>query len=178
MPATQKNRLLAIATALGDDKPLIKSFSMTEQLGRMFQGEAELVSEDPAIDFDKMVGSNATVRLELQNGKTRCFNGCISRFVQTGQEGNYARYHAVLVPWLWFLTRTADCRIFQNKKVPDIIEEVFKGHGFKDYKLKLSGSHPVWEYCVQYRETDFSFVSRLMEQEGIYYFFEHDTGVH
>jgi type VI secretion system secreted protein VgrG len=178
MPATQKNRLLAIGTVLGDDQLLIKSFSLSEQLGRMFQAEAELASEDPAIDFDKVVGSNATVRLELQNGKTRYFNGYISRFVQTGQSGDYARYRATLVPWLWFLTRTADCRIFQKKTVPDIIEEVFKGHGFKDYKLKLTGSHPEWEYCVQYRETDLNFVSRLMEQEGIYYFFEHEDGVH
>jgi type VI secretion system secreted protein VgrG len=179
MPATQQHRFLALGTALGDDQLLVKKFSMSEQLGRLFQIEVELVSPDTAIDFDKMVGTNATVRLEMPNGKTRYFNGYVSRFVQTEQERAYAQYRATLVPWLWFLTRTADCRIFQKKKVPDIIEEVFKAHGFKDYNVrKLTGTYREWENCVQYRETDFNFVSRLMEQEGIYYFFEHKDGVH
>src|SRR5436190_22318247 len=107
MPATQQNRFLAIGTALGEDALLIQSFSITEHLGRMFQIEVELVSEDDSVDFDKMVGSNATVRLELPNKKTRFFNGFVSRFIQTEQERNYAHYRATLVPWLWFLTRTA-----------------------------------------------------------------------
>ena len=178
MSATQEHRFLGIGTALAEDALLIQSFSANEPLGRLFQMEVELLSEDEAIDFDKMVGSNATVRLEMPNKKTRFFNGYVSRFVQTAQERAYVHYRATLVPWLWFLTRTADCRIFQKKKVPDIIEEVFKGHGFKDYKLQLSGTYAEWEYCVQYRETDFNFVSRLMEQEGIYYFFKHEDGAH
>lgn len=178
MPATQEHRFLAIGTALGDDALMVTNFVVTEQMGRLFQMEAELVSTDPAVDFDTMVGSNATVRLEMPDGKTRYFNGFVSRFVQTEQQRSFARYRATLVPWLWFLTRTADCRIFQKKKVSDIIEEVFKGHGFKDYKLQLDGTYTEWEYCVQYRETDFNFVSRLMEQEGIYYFFQHEDGKH
>jgi type VI secretion system secreted protein VgrG len=79
---------------------------------------------------------------------------------------------------LWFLTRTSDCRIFQNKKVPDIIKEIFQENGFSDFEDKLTGSYREWEYCVQYRETDFNFVSRLMEQEGIYYHFTHVDGKH
>src|SRR5438477_1118416 len=154
MSATQEHRFLGIGTALAEDALLIQSFSANEPLGRLFQMEVELLSEDEAIDFDKMVGSNATVRLEMPNKKTRFFNGYVSRFVQTAQERAYVHYRATLVPWLWFLTRTADCRIFQKKKVPDIIEEVFKGHGFKDYKLQLSGTYAEWEYCVQYRETE------------------------
>jgi type VI secretion system secreted protein VgrG len=82
------------------------------------------------------------------------------------------------VPWLWFLTRTADCRIFQSMTVPDIVQKVFSDHGFNDFKNSVSGSYRTWDYCVQYRETDFNFVSRLMEQEGIYYFFEHENGKH
>src|SRR5712691_2655424 len=132
MAATQKNRFLAIGTALGDDALLVRNFSSSEQLGRLFQMEVELVSEDPAVDFDAMVGSKATVRLEMPDGQTRYFNGYVSRFVQAEQQRNFACYRATLVPWLWFLTRTADCRIFQKKKVPDIIEAVFKAHGFKD----------------------------------------------
>ncbi|HWV99917.1 MAG TPA: type VI secretion system tip protein VgrG [Candidatus Acidoferrum sp.] len=178
MPVTQKSRLLAIGTVLEDDKLVLERFSLTEQLGRLFQIEVELGSEDPAIKFDEVVGTNATIRLELPEKKTRYFNGFISRFVQTEQQRNYAHYRATLVPWLWFLTRTADCRIFQKKKVPDIIEEVFKAQGFNDYKPSLSGTYDEWEYCVQYRETDFNFVSRLMEQEGIYYFFQHENGKH
>jgi type VI secretion system secreted protein VgrG len=178
MPVTQKTRFLAIGTALGEDKVVLERFSFKEQMGRLFQMEVELAAEDLAVDFDKVVGSNATVRLVTPGGKTRYFNGFISRFMQTEHHLHFARYRATLVPWCWFLTRTADCRIFQKKKVPDIIEAVFKEHGFKDYELNLSGTYQEWEYCVQYRETDFNFVSRLMEQEGIYYFFKHADGVH
>jgi type VI secretion system secreted protein VgrG len=178
MPPTQQHRFLAIETKLGTDKVLLKSFSINEQLGRLFQMEVELTSEDRAIKFEDVVGTSATVRLKMPDGRTRYFNGVVNRFVQEEQQQSYARYRATLVPWPWLLTRTADCRIFQNKKVPDIIEEVFKDHGFNDYKLKLSGSYKPWEYCVQYRETDFNFVSRLMEQEGIYYFFDHQDGKH
>jgi type VI secretion system secreted protein VgrG len=96
-----------------------------------------------------------------------------------GTSGIYHAYHATVHPWLWFLTRSADCRIFQNKTVPDIIKEVLKEQGFTDIKDALGGvQYRSWEYCVQYRETDFDFVSRLMEQEGIYYFFTHEQNKH
>ena len=178
MPATQEHRFLAIGTALGPDKLMISRFSMTEHAGRLFKIEAELASEDFAIKFDDIVGTNATIRLTTPKGGTRYFNGCVGRFVQAETHGRHASYRATLVPWLWFLTRTADCRIFQKKKVPDILEEVFKAQGFNDYKLSLTGTYREWEYCVQYRETDFNFVSRLMEQEGIYYYFTHEDGKH
>jgi len=178
MPATQKNRAIAITTSLGADALLLKNFTLNEQLGRLFQIDVAVASEDPDVDFDALIGSNASIRLALPSGETRFFNGIISRFVLEGNDGTYATYRTTLVPWFWLLTRTADCRIFQNKKVPDIVEEVFKGHGFKDFKLKLTASYRTWEYCVQYRETDFNFVSRLLEQEGIYYYFEHSNGVH
>ena len=165
-------------TALGADAVGVRAVSVQEQLSRLFQIEAELRSEDGNINFDDIVGHNATIRLQIGQKETRYFNGFVSRFVQVANKGGYASYHATLVPWLWFLTRTADCRIFQKKKVAEIIEDVFKAHGFSDYKLSLTGSYQTWEYCVQYRETDFNFVSRLMEQEGIYYFFEHENGKH
>ncbi|MCX6637162.1 MAG: type VI secretion system tip protein VgrG, partial [Acidobacteria bacterium] len=92
--------------------------------------------------------------------------------------GRLTNYKALVVPWLWLLTRTSDCRIFQEMTVPDIIKKVFRDHGFTDFDDRLSGSHRSWEYCVQYRETDFNFVSRLMEQEGIYYYFTHENGKH
>ena len=178
MALKQQSRLLAMDTALGADKLGVRSITVQEQLSRLFQFEAELSSEDGMVDFDQVVGHNATIRLELAAKATRYFNGYVSRFVQVANQGRYAHYRATLVPWLWFLTRAADCRIFQNKKVPDILEDVFKAHGFTDYKLSLTETHPTREYCVQYRETDFNFVSRLMEQEGIYYFFTHEDGKH
>jgi type VI secretion system secreted protein VgrG len=102
----------------------------------------------------------------------------VSRFGQTGQLGEYFTYQAVLSPWLWFLTRTATCRIFQDMSVMSILKEVFGGHGFTDYKGQPNGGSKVLKYCVQYRETDFDFVSRLMEREGIYYYFEHENDKH
>src|SRR5262249_1317194 len=80
--------------------------------------------------------------------------------------------------WLWFLTRTSDCRIFQEKTVPEIIKEVFADHRMAMFEDGLTASYAKREYCVQYRETDFAFVSRLMEEEGIYYYFEHSDGKH
>lgn len=141
MPLTQKHRLIAMDTALGADVLGLRSVSVQEQLSRLFQIDAELSSEDGNIDFDEVVGGNATIRLQVADKGTRYFNGYISRFLQVANQGGYAHYRATLVPWLWFLTRAADSRIFQNKKVPDIIEEVFKGHGFNDYKLSLTGSY-------------------------------------
>jgi type VI secretion system secreted protein VgrG len=175
---TQKHRKAAIGTPLGDDVLVLKSFIGVEELGRLFQFNLVLLSEKDDIKFDDIIGQNVTVRLELADKKTRYFNGYVNRFVQVAPFNRFACYHATVVPWFWFLTQTADCRIFQNKTVPDIIEEVFKGHGFDNYQRSLSGSYESWEYCVQYRETDFQFVSRLMEQEGIYYFFKHENGKH
>ena len=178
MAITQENRELEIATPLGKDVLLIMSMSGTEQLGRPFRFDLELASEDDQIKAEDIVGKNVTIRLDLLAGEPRYFNGYISRFTQLIASGGLARYRATIVPWLWFLTRTADCRIFQEMTVPDIIEKVFGDHGFKNFERSLSGEYRTWEYCVQYRETDFNFVSRLMEQEGIYYLFKHENGEH
>ena len=178
MSHTQANRNIGINTPLGEDVLLLKSFSGKETLGRLFQFDLELQSENAEIKFDDIVGQNATVRLNLSPAKSRYFNGYISRFSQIQSTGRLAHYRATMVPWLWFLTRSADCRIFQEMKVPEIIQKVFREHGFTDFKESLSGQFRKWDYCVQYRETDFNFASRLMEQEGIYYFFEHENGKH
>ncbi len=178
MAITQENRELEIATPLGKDVLLITSMSGTEQLGRPFRFELEFASEDHQIISTDIVGQNVTIRLDLSGDETRYFNGFISSFTQMLPKGGLASYRATMVPWLWFLTRTADCRIFQEMTVPDIIEKVFSDHGFADIERSLSGSYRTWLYCVQYRETDFNFVSRLMEQEGIYYFFKHENGKH
>ena len=178
MPPKQEARLLALKTALGADALVVRSASIQEEISRLFQIEVELSSEDGQIDFDQVIGQSATLRLDVGQKGKRFFNGFVNRMTQLGNKGGYAHYRAVIVPWLWLLTRTSDCRIFQEKTVPDIIEEIFKLYGFSDYKLKLTATYPKWEYCVQYRETAFNFVSRLMEQEGIYFYFEHSDGKH
>ncbi|MDT8303024.1 MAG: type VI secretion system tip protein VgrG [Sedimentisphaerales bacterium] len=178
MAGTQKNRELAIGTPLGEDVLLLIRMSGTEQLGRPFEYQLEMASEDHQIKAEDIIGQNVTIRFELSNGKTRYFNGYVSRFIHIPSSGKFAQYQATVVPWLWFLTRTADCRIFQKMTVPKIIKEIFSEKGFTDIEDALSGEYREWEYCVQYRESDFNFVSRLMEQEGIYYFFKHENGKH
>ncbi len=178
MARTQKNRDVAIATPLGEDVLLFGSMSAREQIGRPFRYDIELISEDLEIQAADIVGQNITVRLNLLKDEVRYFNGYVSRFVQTPSTSEEAAYQATVVPWLWFLTRTADCRMFQKMTFPDIIQQVFRDHNFTDFDNKLTGTYRKWEYCVQYRETDFNFVSRLMEQEGIYYYFRHENGKH
>jgi len=175
---TQKNRELAIETPLGEDALLLTSVAGTEALGRPFEYRLELASENRQIKAADIVGQNVTIRLDLLAGGSRYFNGHISRFTQLTTAGQLARYRATVVPWLWFLGRTSNCRMFQDKTVPDIIKQVFRDHGFTNFEDGLSGRYRKWEYCVQYRETDFAFVSRLMEHEGIYYFFRHENGKH
>jgi len=185
MPFTQDNRFIAIATPLGKDKLLLKSINISEQLGRPFVMKADLISEEPAVDFLQIVGKGVTIRWRMpaEGGAEtkRFFSGYVSSFVQRPRVEGFHCYEATIVPWLWFLTRTADCRIFhsamseppEEMTVPGILKKVFKDHGFDDFTPALTATYRTMDHCVQYRETDFNFVSRLMEQEGIYYFFEH-----
>ncbi|MBM4039864.1 MAG: type VI secretion system tip protein VgrG [Planctomycetes bacterium] len=176
---TQEHRLIAVGTPLGPDALLLRGVSGTEELGRLFHYELDLLSTDEEIDFDQIVGHNVTVRIETtKEGVTRYINGLVSRFSQSRRTGRLASYRATIVPWLWLLTRTSDCRIFQDMNVPDIIKQIMRDHGLTDFDDRLTGTYQPWEYCVQYRETDFNFVSRLMEQEGICYYFEHENGKH
>lgn len=178
MPFTQDNRRLQIFTPLGDDVLLLEGFSGQEAISLPFQFELSLLSENRSVTFESVVGKSMTVALHLMSGKTRYFNGIVSSFSQGGSSQYFSSYTATLVPWLWLLKQTANCRIFQHKSVPDIIESIFNEHGFKDFSNKLHGSFPERDYCVQYRETDFNFVTRLMEEEGIFYFFKHEDKKH
>lgn len=178
MSLTQQNRLIAIDTPLGPDVLLLRGFTGHEAMSRLFSFELDLLSTDPEIKFEKIIGQKVTIRVRLGKDTERFFHGMISRFMQTGSDVGLANYRATMVPALWFLTRTADCRIFQNKKVPDIIQEILKENGVTDVKTVLKATYEPRDYCVQYRETDFNFVSRLMEQYGIFYFFEHAEKKH
>ncbi|MEQ1641455.1 MAG: type VI secretion system tip protein VgrG, partial [Novosphingobium sp.] len=177
MAATQKHRELELKTPLGEDVLLVRDFAMAEELGRLFAIELELLSAEN-IKFEDLLGQNVTLRLNLAGDKKRHFNGYVSSISQALDEGRYARYFATVHPWLWFLTRTTDCRIFQNKTVPEIILEVFKDFDYATYEDNTRATYRKWDYCVQYRESDFNFVSRLMEQEGIYYYHKHEEGKH
>jgi type VI secretion system secreted protein VgrG len=173
---TDAHRGVKIDSPLGEDL-VCRSVVGKECLGRMFEFQLDLLSQRPDLQFKDIVGQRVTITLELPEGE-RYFDGFVSEFRYMGSSGQFAWYKATLKPWLWFLTRTADCRIFQNQNVPDIIKSVFRDNGMSDFKDSLSDSYRTRVYCTQYRETDFNFVSRLMEQEGIYYYFEHAKGKH
>jgi type VI secretion system secreted protein VgrG len=176
---TQFGRLLHLDTPLGGDVLLPRSFTATEGLSTLFHYHLVLASENTDIDFDQLVGKPATLSVRHSDGVSqRYFNGYISRFVQKQELGRLATYEAELVPWLWFLTLTADCRIYQWKTVPEVIDDTFQRYSFSDYRMDLVMSHTPWEYCTQYRESAFAFVSRLMEIEGMYYYFEQQDGEH
>ena len=176
--AQSDTSLFKIDTPLGKDKLLLKGFRGSEGMSRLFRFELDLLSEDPGISYTDIIGKSVTISLKQADGTPRYFNGVISRFGQGGSDEVFTTYHAEMVPWLWFLTRTADCRIFQNMTIPDIIKKIFNDLGFNDFSDSLKGSYQPREYCVQYRETDFNFVSRLMEEYGIFYFFKHEQGKH
>ncbi len=170
------DRVMDIATPLGEGVLLFHGMRGHEELGRLSEYHLDLLSDNGEVDVDAILGKNVTVKLALPDDSTRYFNGFVTRFSQGQLHGRYYHYSATVHPWLWFLTRTADCRIFQEMTVPDIIKKVFADHGTADFKLELTSTYRKWTYCVQYRETDFNFVSRLMEQEGIYYYFRHTDG--
>ncbi len=172
------NRPVQIDTPLGEGALLFLRMEGREELGRPFELQLELLSAQDDVDFTKVVGQTMTVHLEQADGQLRHFNGVCSRMSYGGTHGRYVRYLATLRPWMWLLTRTADCKIFQNKSAPDIIKEIFREQGQTQFEESLSRSYRVREYCVQYRETDFAFISRLMEEEGIYYFFKHEEKKH
>lgn len=177
--ASQSSRFLAIDTPLGEDVLLLQGFAGHEEMSRLFEFNLDLLSNDFDIDGDTLLGHNVTVRLDLPEGGTRYWNGFINRFSQgASASGEYAQYRATMVPWTWFLTRTSDFRIFQDKTVPQILRQIFADLGYTDIEDRLSADYRTWAYCVQYRETDFNFVSRLMEQEGIYTYFKHEQGKH
>lgn len=177
---TQDGRLLAIETSLGKDHLLLTALTGGEALSQLFSYQVDMLSTDYAITSESLIGRNVRILLRDQHDRERPIHGMVARFhagvlVASG----FRQYTAEVVPWLWFLTQTSDCRIFQNLKVPQIIEQVFKTFGFADYEILVSmGNYQPLEFCVQYRETAFNFISRLMEQVGLFYYFRHEADRH
>ncbi len=182
MAATQDRRTLQIATPLGKDYLLIKRLRCHEGLNQLFRIEVELLHEETAegrtptvVDPKSVVGSPMVVSVQQAGDVQRFFHGVCNHFTQGSRNNWFSKYRAELVPKVWLLTQVSQSRIFQQKSVPDILKEVLKGFEFDN---EIQGTFEPRNYCVQYQESDWDFASRLMEEEGIYYYFEHTENNH
>ncbi|MCC5786826.1 MAG: type VI secretion system tip protein VgrG [Phycisphaerales bacterium] len=176
MSQIDENRFGAIK--IGEDLHLL-SFRGSETLGRLFQWEADLIKVNPGVDFNKLIGESASVRLSLREQPKRFFSGIVASIEEAGSHQSLPKYRATIVPWLWFASRSSDCRIFQDVTPIDaskaVLSDYDMGIGGVEDKLTRS-SYPTSEYIVQYNESALDFVSRLMEKQGVYFSFRHDDG--
>jgi type VI secretion system secreted protein VgrG len=163
---------LQVTTPLGPDALALERLEGEEHVSAPFHLRLSLSASKP-VDATRLLGKAACVTLIDGDGNKRYLNGITTRFAQTGDV-----CAAELRPWLWLLSLFSDNRIFQAKSVPDIVTAVFSGAGFTDYRNDLRHTYKPLDYCVQYRETNLAFVSRLMESAGIFYFFEHTDSAH
>jgi type VI secretion system secreted protein VgrG len=175
---TQTNVVGELKTPLGKDVLVLTKFEGLEGLGDLFEFYLDALSEESNIDFDKAIGQSCTIKLKAYKGKIRFIDGILTQAQWVEKIDDFFHYRLVLRPWFWLLSCKADCRIFLDKNVKDIIQEVFTKGGFNDFEFRTTADYDSIPYCVQYRETDLAFCSRLMEQYGIYYFFEHADGKH
>ncbi len=182
MPISQDDRLLQIATPLGKDFLLLNKFQAQEGISSLFRFELDLLHEETEasakptiVDVTQILGQPMLVSLTQADDTIRYFSGIVSHFLQGNRDEHYTYYRAVIVPRLWLLTQRAQSRIFQQISVPDILKKLFED---LDVDYEIQGTFHPREYCVQYRESDFNFASRLMEEEGIYYYFEHSANGH
>jgi type VI secretion system secreted protein VgrG len=186
-PVTQQGRFLSLDTPAGEDVLLIERCSASETLSGLYSLEMDLLLDlqkhrTSEVKPKELLGNKVTLTAALAEGK-RYFSGIVKSFAQEHSDDRFQYYRAEIVPWTWLLTLESDCRVFQNLAVPAIVKEIFddlKGT-YPDlvaYRNALNKTYVSWDYCVQYRETDFNFISRLLEHEGIFYFFEHTEHGH
>jgi type VI secretion system secreted protein VgrG len=173
----EENRYLYIESKLGPNKLLLESFTGSEGISQLFCFQLELLSENKRIKFEDILGQEISFGVAgMEEGEPpRCVHGIVTAFAQLPDTSRLSRYRAVVSPKFWILTQKQNCRIFQNLTVPDILKKVLTG---MDVTWELQGSYQPREYCVQYRESDFNFLSRLMEEEGIFYFFRFTKEAH
>jgi type VI secretion system secreted protein VgrG len=170
------NRPIGITTPLGPDALLLSAFSGHEAISQLFAYRVDLVAANTQqVPFEALLGQPVTVALSLASGGSRYFSGIVQRFSQGARDRKLTSHSADVVPSLWLLTRSQTSRIFQQLSVPDILRGLFSSFS-TDFQLQ--GTYQPRNYCVQYRETDFAFASRLMEEEGIFYFFKHTSDGH
>src|SRR5450432_4164678 len=173
---TQDNSPLKVETPLGKDVLLLVGLSGNEAISRLFSFQLDLLAEDSSkVKFEKLLGQKIKISLTLPGAGVRYFQGMCNRFSQGGRDDTFTAYRMEIVPQFWLLTRRVQSRIFQHVTVPDILKKVLDG---LDVTYEIKGTFEPRDYCVQYRETDFNFASRLMEEEGIYYFFKHTADGH
>ena len=174
------NRTFIAHSPLGEQLEF-RSMEGTEQIARLFEFRVRLISKNSSISAKSLLGKDMSIEVDLTTekggGGKRFISGQVTQFTYIGKDGDFYLYESILRPWLWHATRRSDFKIFQFKRVPDIIKEVLAKYGFS-IEDKLTGSYREWKYVVQYGETDFNFVSRLMEQEGAYFYFSHSSGNH
>jgi type VI secretion system secreted protein VgrG len=163
---------------IGDKKLGVVDFTAREEISTPFEVDLTLATEED-IDFDDVIGKEALLTI-LGEEIDRYFHGLVNQFTQTGSSGRFLLYQATVVPSIWLLSLEQDCRIFQEKKVDEIVEQIIKDAGIPSdrFEFRLQEEYQPKEYCVQYRETDLNFISRLLEEEGIFYFFEHSEDKH
>jgi len=179
-------RLTLATTVLGEEVLKLISLKGHEALSEPYRFSVTLITkDDKPVDLAALLGTVVKVTLDAEStaipGVThpkRYFNGYVAEVSRDVLPSAKWLYTVELRPWLWLLSKTKNCRIFQDKTVPQIVEEVFTDRGFNDFELRLSGTYQPREYCVQYRESELDFVSRLLEHEGIYYYFEFDEQKH
>ena len=146
-----------------------------EGLSKLTETTIEFQSRNSAVSLDDLVGQTMNLHVTTEGGAEQKYSGLCISVENFGFRDGYTQFVAEVRPWFWLLTRTTDCRVFQNMTAPAIIKKVLSDHGFSDYKDSLSGTYTEREYCLQYRETDYAFLCRLMEEEGIYFFFDSNT---
>lgn len=174
----ETKRYLALHGPLGDDELLLRHIEGSEALGACFEYTLTLYSLNREIEAEAVLGKRATARLKFGEQPERFCDGIVCEFAHAGYAGRYTVYRMVLRPELWLLSRNRDCRVYQRRTVPEILYEVFQRNQLSDIESMLTGSYAAREYCVQYRESDLHFVQRLMQEEGIYYAFQHKQGAH
>jgi type VI secretion system secreted protein VgrG len=175
---TQTNRPLAITTSLKPDALLLEGFRGTTALSELFHYELDLLAPRGAsVPLEKLLGQDVSVRLLPADGIARHFHGFISKLSRGRRDAEFTRYRAEFVPRLWLLTRNLQYRIFQQQTVPEILAAMLTPLR-PNVELAFTAVYHARDYCVQYRESDFAFISRLMEEEGIFYYFKHSADKH
>jgi type VI secretion system secreted protein VgrG len=179
---SQDNRLLNISTPLGKDYLLMDEIVIEEGLNKLFRADIVVVRKEDSENLtptvvppDQILGQSISVTIAQRDQHSRVFNGLVTEFRQGNRDAQYSYYEMTVRPAVWVLTQNVQSRIFQQKSVPEILKDVFKGF---EVSVEPDGTYEPRNYCVQYKESDFDFASRLMEEEGIFYFFKHEGGAH
>lgn len=175
---TSEFREAKLTAGLGGEQVEFITLTATENLSEPFRIEVQIAATLGEIDLAPHLGENLAVALFEDTDEVRHFNGTLVEAHHLHEDGDGFFYSLVLAPFTHFMDNRRNYSIFQEKSVIDIIKEVFQTAGISDYELRVSETYEPFEYCVQYGESDFNFLSRLMEQEGLYYFFEHSEQKH